>query len=69
MIKSSVSNAIDVNTMCSMLDRINNSEWTTSIEVIQDISSNFFKQQNMIKAINKAQEIIKQGKVNPISRH
>lgn len=64
MIKSSVSNAIDVNTMCSMLDKINNSEWTTSIEVIQDISSNFFKQQNMIKAMNKAQEIIKQGKVN-----
>lgn len=64
MIKSSVSNAIDVNTMCSMLDKINNSEWTTSIEVIQDISSNFFKQQNMIKAMNKAQDIIKQGKVN-----
>lgn len=62
-IRSKISDTIGVERCLSMLDKIKNIE-TRGLDVIESYSEKFFKQQNLTKAINQAQEIIKEGDSN-----
>lgn len=60
IIRNKVSDAIGVERCLAMLETIKNVE-TRGIDLIEGCSEKFFKQQNLTKAINIAQEIIKSG--------
>lgn len=60
IIRNKISDAISVERCLAMLTKIQTTE-TRGIDLIEGYSEKFFKQQNLIKAINQAQEIIKIG--------
>lgn len=60
IIRSKVSDAISVERCCSMLNKMQ-SITTRGLDIIEEYSEKFFKQQNLTKAINQAQDIIKVG--------
>ena len=60
LIRGKISNAIDVEECLAMLNTIQNIE-TRGIDLIEEYSEKFFKQQNLTQAINQAYEIIQKG--------
>lgn len=60
IIRNKISDAISVERCLAMLNRIHDTD-TRGIDLIEGYSEKFFKQQNLTKAINQAQEIIKTG--------
>ena len=58
--RSKIMDAISVEMVLSTLDKIENYE-LSAIDIIEDESEKFFKQQNLTRAINQASEIIKKG--------
>ena len=60
IIRSKVSDAISVEQLLSILDRINKMD-LVGMDIVEEESEKFFKQQNLTKAMNKAQDIIKNG--------
>ena len=61
LIRSKINDAINVERCLTMLEKIKVMD-KIGIDLIEDNAEKFFKQQNMIKAINEAQEIIRTGK-------
>lgn len=60
-IRTKVSNAVDLNSLLAMMNDMYNLKDTSAIELVKERSSDFFKQQNLIKAVNKIQDLIKKG--------
>lgn len=60
LIRAKISDTISVERCLAMLDKIKTSE-TRGLDLIEEYSEKFFKQQNLTKAINQAQDIIKGG--------
>lgn len=60
LIRSKVSEAITVEQNIATINKMRNIT-LDAIDIIEDEAERFFKQQNLTKAINKAQEIIKKG--------
>ena len=60
LIRSKISNAVEKEQCLAMLDKISNIT-TRGIDLIEGYSEKFFKQQNLIKAIKEAQDIIQEG--------
>jgi len=60
IIRSKVSDAISVEQLLAHLEKIKEMD-LTGMDLVEEESENFFKQQNLTKAINKAQDIIKKG--------
>lgn len=60
IIRSKVSDAISVELLLANLEEIKNMD-LAGMDLVEEESENFFKQQNLTKAINRAQEIIKNG--------
>lgn len=60
IIRSRVSDDISMRYLLGTVDEIEKTE-LSGIDLIEDESERFFKQQNLVKAINKAQDIIKRG--------
>lgn len=60
LIRSKISDVIGVERCLSMLNKIKTTE-TRGLDLIEEYSEKFFKQQNLTKAINQAQDIIKGG--------
>lgn len=60
LIRSKVSDAISVEKCLAVLNKIKTTT-TRGIDLIEGYSENFFKQQNLTRAINEAYDIIKQG--------
>ena len=63
LIRSNISDSITVMSMLELLDKIKNID-LVGLDLIEDESERFFKQQNLTKAINKANDIIKRGNYN-----
>lgn len=63
MIRSKISNLTNAELCCSVLNKMQNIN-TRGIDLIKDYSEKFFKQQNLTKAINIAQDIIRNGDSN-----
>ena len=63
LIHAKISDAATVEECIATLNRIKNSK-LSGIDIIEDTAGKFFKQQNLISAIGKAQEIIKLGKAD-----
>ena len=63
LIKSKISDIISVERCCAMLDKIKTTE-NRGIDLIEGCAEKFFKQQNLTKALNMAQDIIKEGDIN-----
>ena len=61
LIRSKISDTVTLEKCLATLDRIRNNDFTMGIDLIEDSSEKFFKQQNLTKAINMAQSIIKEG--------
>ena len=60
IVRSKITDAIGVERCLATLDKIQTTE-TRGIDLIEGLSEKFFKQQNLTKAINMAQDIIKVG--------
>lgn len=60
LIRNKVTDAIGVERCLAMLEKIKQTE-TRGIDLIEGYSEQFFKQQNLIKAMRQAQDIIQQG--------
>lgn len=60
IVRSKVSDAISVEEILSTLKKIEQFD-LVGMDLVENESEKFFKQQNLTKAINKAQEIIKKG--------
>ena len=60
LIRDKITDAISVQYALEMVDAIENMK-LNGIDLVEDTSEKFFKQQNLTKAINKAQDIIKKG--------
>jgi len=60
LIRSKISDAITVDQCIAMLEKIQTIE-TRGIDLIEECSEKFFKQQNLTQAINQAYEIIQKG--------
>jgi len=60
LIRSKISDSVTLERCLSTLEAIKNEE-SMGIDIIENSAEKFFKQQNLVKAINKAQEIIKKG--------
>ena len=60
LIRRSISDSITLMSMLELLDKIQNID-LVGLDIIEDESERFFKQQNLTKAINKANDIIKRG--------
>lgn len=63
MIRAKISDTINVQKCLAMLDKIKNVE-TGGIDIIEEYSEKFFKQQNLTKALKSAFEIIEMGDSN-----
>ena len=61
IIRSKVKDTINVERCLSMLEKIKIMD-DFRIDLVEENAEKFFKQQNIIKAINKAQDIIREGK-------
>lgn len=62
MIRSKISDAINLERCIAMLEKIKNTEYKIGIDLIEENSTKFFKQQNLIKAMAEANEIIAKGR-------
>lgn len=60
IIRSKISDTIGVERCLAMLEKVRKTD-TRGLDLIEGYSEKFFKQQNLIKAINQAQDIIKCG--------
>lgn len=60
IIRSKVSDAISVEQLLAHIEKIKEMD-LSGMDLVEEESENFFKQQNLTKAINKAQDIIKKG--------
>lgn len=60
IIRSKVSDAISVEQLLAVLDKVKEMD-LNGMDLVEEESEKFFKQQNLTKAMNKAQEIIKNG--------
>lgn len=60
IVRSKVSDTISVERCCAMLEKMKTIN-TRGLDLIEGYSEKFFKQQNLTKAINQAQDIIKTG--------
>lgn len=60
IIRSKVSDAISVEQLLAHIEKIKEMD-LNGMDLVEEESEKFFKQQNLTKAINKAQEIIKNG--------
>ena len=60
IISNKISDAISVERCLAMLEKIKTTD-TRGIDLIEGYSEKFFKQQNLVKAMNQANEIIKLG--------
>lgn len=60
IIRSKVSEEISVEQLVDMLNQIKNMD-LKGMDLVEEESEKFFKQQNLTKAINKTQDIIKRG--------
>lgn len=60
LIRSKISDAISVEQNITTLDKIRQTS-SDAIDIIEDEAEKFFKQQNLTKALNKANDIIKKG--------
>lgn len=60
LIRTKISDAISVEQCLAILEKIKNSGME-GMDIVEEECENFFKQQNLIKALNKAQDIIKSG--------
>ena len=60
LIRQNVSDQISVSYLLELLEKIKGVDMV-GIDLIQNESERFFKQQNLVKAINKANDIIKRG--------
>ena len=60
LIRKNISDQITVMSMLELLDKIKNMD-LVGLDLIEGESERFFKQQNLVKAINKANDIIKRG--------
>lgn len=60
IIRSKIMDAVSVEMVIATLDKIEQYD-LSGMDIIQDEAERFFKQQNLTRAINKAQEIIKKG--------
>lgn len=63
LIRSRISDAISLEKTLKTLEKIKNSE-LDGMDLVEEESEKFFKQQKLVKAINKAQDIIKKGDHN-----
>lgn len=63
IIRSKVSDAISVEQLLAHIDKIKEMD-LSGMDLVEEESEKFFKQQNLTKAINKAQDIIKKGDFN-----
>lgn len=63
LIRSKISDAIRMQYTLEMLKIISESN-LSGIDIIEEESGKFFKQQNLVKAINKSMDIIKKGDFN-----
>lgn len=63
LIRKNISDSITVMSMLELLDKIREID-LVGLDIIEDESERFFKQQNLTKAINKANDIIKRGNCN-----
>lgn len=61
MIRSKITDAISVERCTAMLEKLRTKDDISGIDLIEGCAEKFFKQQNLTKAINMAQEIIKEG--------
>lgn len=60
LIRDKITESINVQFALEMVDAIENMQ-LSGLDLVEDTSEKFFKQQNLTKAINKAQDIIKKG--------
>ena len=60
IIRSKVSDAISVEQLLAHIEKIKEMD-LSGMDLVEEESEKFFKQQNLTKAINKAQDIIKKG--------
>lgn len=60
IIRSKVSDAISVEQLLAVLEKIKEMD-LVGMDIVEEESEKFFKQQNLTKAMNKAQDIIKNG--------
>jgi len=60
LIRKNISDSITVMSMLELLKKIQDID-LVGLDLIEDESERFFKQQNLVKAINKANDIIKRG--------
>lgn len=60
LIRKNISDQVTVMFMLELLDKIKNID-LVGLDLIEGESERFFKQQNLVKAINKANDIIKRG--------
>lgn len=63
LLKQSITDSISLQYCLAMLDNIENAA-VQGMDLIEDTAEKFFKQQNLIRAINKAQDIIKKGNMS-----
>ena len=63
LIRTSITDEISIQLHLAMLDKIRTIE-IDAYELVEEAAEKFFKQQNLVKAINKAQDIIKKGNTN-----
>ena len=67
LIRDKITESINVQFALEMVDAIENMQ-LSGLDLVEDTSEKFFKQQNLTKAINKAQDIIKKGDFGYLTR-
>ena len=61
LIRAKITDGITVDKCLAMVERIEGLTDMMGIDIVEDLSEKFFKQQNLTKALNMAQDIIKSG--------